>query len=251
MRFPFGYARYQLRDSVAQRLSLPLLVIGVFSALPLYVMMKNSPAGFMNSPQGANLVKQMYSQTVGLFLPLGAFLCAVGAASTDRQHGYFRFLFSKPVPVLAYYVQGYVVAGAAFVAMFGLITWGFSVMTIHFSVPRAVEAALLTYVLLGGIGFLLGALTRFDGIVFVVVYLAALLLQQLAAAANGLPHGGLPAWLAAVATVLPPVVKLDALRTQLFMSQPLDPSQLWLVIGYGVGAAVLGLVLLRKRSLAR
>jgi ABC-type multidrug transport system permease subunit len=251
MKAPFAYARYQLRDAVTQRLSLPLVVIALFSALPLYMMARTSPADFVHGPQGVNVVKQLYTQSVALFLPMGAFLCAVGVASTDRQHGYFRFIFSKPVNLLAYYAQGYLVAGVAFVAMFALITWVFGAMTFHFSVHRAAEAAVLTYVLLGGIGLLLGALTRFDGLAFIAVYLAALLLQQMMTAQNGLRNGGLPGWLSAIGTALPPVVKLDALRNQLYAAQPLDAAQLWYVIGYGAGAAVLGMVLLRLRPLAR
>jgi hypothetical protein len=245
------YARYQLRDAVTQRLSLPLVLIVFFSALPLYMMGKTSPAGFMHGAQGVNYVKQMYTQSVALFLPMGAYLCSVGVTSTDRQHGYFRFIFSKPVNVLAYYAQAYVVAGVAFVVMFGLVTWGFSAVTFHFSVHRGMEAAALTYVLIGGVGLLLGALTRFDGIAFIAVYIAALLLQQLMAAPNGMRNGGLPGWLALIGTSLPPVVKLDALRNQLYAAQPLDEVQLWTVLGYGVGAAVLGMVLLRLRPLAR
>ena len=251
MKAPLGYAHYQLRDAVTQRLSLPLVVIVLFSALPLYMMGKTSPAGFMHGAQGAGYVKQLYTQTVALFLPMGAFLCSVGVPSTDRQHGYFRFLFSKPVNLLAYYAQAYVVAGVAFVVLFGLITWGFGAMTFHFSVHRAMEAAVLTYVLIGGVGLLLGALTRFDGIAFIAVYLAALLLQQMMAVQNGLRNGGLPAWLSVIGMVLPPVAKLDALRNQLYAVQPLGAGELWHVLGYGAGAWVLGMVVLRLRPLAR
>ena len=251
MKVPVGYARYQLRDAVTQRLSLPLAVVVLFSVLPTYVMTKNSPAGAMHGALGATFATQLYTQSVALFLPLGAFLCAIGVPSNDRQHGYFRFLFSKPVHLLAYYAQAYLVAGAAFVAMFGLITWGFGAMTIHFSVHRAMEAALLTYVLIGGVGLLLGALTRFDGVAFIGIYAAALLLQQLIAAPNGMKNGGLPAWLAVIGRALPPVVKLDVLRNQLYAAQPLDPGQLWLVLGYGAAAALLGMALLRWRPLAR
>ena len=61
----------------------------------------------MQSPQGIDCAKQMFSQSITLYLPLGAFVGAVGVISADRQHGYFRFLFSKPVNVLAYYAQAY------------------------------------------------------------------------------------------------------------------------------------------------
>jgi ABC-type multidrug transport system permease subunit len=246
-----GYARYQLRDAVVQRLLLPLVVVTLFAALPAYMMTKNTPPGFMQGAQGINLARQMFAQSVTLFLPMGAFLCAVGVISTDRHQGYIRFLFSKPVNVLALYAQAYVVAGVAFVLMFGFITWAFGTMTVHFSVHRAMEAAALTYVLIGGIGLLLGVITRFDGMTLILVYVLALLLQQLMAARNGLPDGGLPGWLATIARALPPVHKLDDLRDHLYAAQPLDMAQLWHVLGYGGGAAILAFVLMRRLPLAR
>jgi ABC-type multidrug transport system permease subunit len=245
------YAQYQLRDALLQRLLLPLVIVSLFAALPAYLMTRNTPPGFMQGAQGINLAKQMFAQSITLFLPMGAFLCAVGVLSTDRQHGYFRFLFSKPVNVSAFYAQAYAVAGVAFVLMFGLITWGFGIMTVHFSVHRAMEAAALTYVLIGGIGLLLGVITRFDGMVLILVYALALLLQQLLTARNGLPDGGLPGWLAVIAKGLPPVHALDELRDQLYAAQPLDIGQLWHVLGYGGGAAILAFVLMRRLPLAR
>ena len=101
------YSRYQLPDFLLQRLTLPLVLLAFAAGLPTYLMMKNTPPGWMQSPQGINLARQMFSQSITLYLPLGAFVGAVGVISSDRQQGYFRFLFSKPVNVLAYYAQTY------------------------------------------------------------------------------------------------------------------------------------------------
>ena len=57
-----------------------------------------------------------------------------------------------------------------YVAVFGLIVGGFGAYTIHFSVHRSMEAALLTFVLIGGLGLLLGSLTRFDSAALIVVH---------------------------------------------------------------------------------
>jgi ABC-type multidrug transport system permease subunit len=245
------YSRYQLPDFLLQRLTLPLVLLAFAAGLPTYLMMKNTPPGWMQSPQGINLARQMFSQSITLYLPLGAFVGAVGVISSDRQQGYFRFLFSKPVNVLAYYAQTYLLHAIVYVAVFGLIVWGFGAYTVHFSVHRSMAAAALTFVLIGGLGLLLGALTRFDGAGLIGLYVLALILQQLVASPNGLKNGGLSDWLVVIAKALPPVVKLDTLRNHLYAGEALDMAQLWHVLGYGGGAAILGFLLLRRLPLAR
>jgi ABC-type transport system involved in multi-copper enzyme maturation permease subunit len=245
------YSRFQVPEFIQHRLALPLVLIAFTAGLPTYLATKNVPPGWMQSAQGINLAKQMFAQSITLFLPLGAFVAAIGVISADRQQGYFRFLFSKPVNVLAYYAQTYVLHAIVFVLTFGLIVWGFGAYTIHFSVHRSMEAALLTFVLIGGLGLLLGALTRYDGAGLIAIYVFALMLQQLMSAANGLKNGGLPDWLATLAKGLPPVGKLDHLRDHLYAGTTVDMAELWHVLGYGGGAALLGFILLRRLPLAR
>ena len=245
------YARYQLPDFFLYRLSLPLVLVAFAGGLPTYLMVSHGPPGWLESQQGINQVNQMFAQAITLYLPLGAFVAAIGVISGDRQQGHFRFLFSKPVNVLAYYAQAYLLNAMVFVAVFGVIVWVYGAYTIHISVHRSMEAAMLTFVLIGGLGLLFGAVTRFDGAALIAVYLVALILQQLAAARPGLPNGGLPAWLAFIARILPPVTTLDALRTHLYAGEALDAAQLWHVLGYGGGAAIVGFILLRRLPLAR
>ena len=245
------YVRYQVPDFFLQRLSLPLILVAFAAGLPAYLMTTHGPAGWLQSPQGISQVRQLFEQSVTLYLPLGAFVGAIGVVSADRQQGYFRFLFSKPVNVPAYYAQAYLVNAIVYVAVFGVIVWAFGAYTMHFSIHRSMEAAMLTFVLIGGIGLLLGAVTRFDGLVLILVYVVALVLQQLMASRAGVPNGGLPAWLAFIGKILPPVTALDALRMHLYAGEALDTAQLWHVLGYGGGAALVGFVLLRRLPLAR
>jgi hypothetical protein len=245
------YARYQGPDFLQQRLALPLILLAFVAALPTYLMTRNTPPGWMQSPQGIELAKQMFSQSITLYLPLGAFVGAVGVISTDRHQGYFRFLFSKPVNILAYYAQTYLLHAIIYVAVFGVIVWGYGAYTVHFSVHRAMEAAALTFVLIGGLGLLFGALTRFDGAALIAVYILALALGQLMMMPNGLQNGGLPAWLVPVVKGLPPVLKLDQLRDHLYAGQVLDMAQLVHVMAYGIVAALAGFLLLRRLPLAR
>jgi hypothetical protein len=245
------YSRYQVPEFIQHRLALPLVLIAFAGGLPTYLMTKNVPPGWMQSAEGVNLAKQMFAQSITLFLPLGAFVAAIGVISADRQQGYFRFLFSKPVNVLVYYAQTYALHAIVFVLTFGAIVWAFGAYTVHFSVHRSMEAAVLTFVLIGGLGLLLGALTRYDGAGLIAVYVLALMLQQLMAAPNGLKNGGLPDWLATLAKGLPPVGKLDHLRDHLYAGTAIDMPELWHVLGYGGGAALLGFLFLRRLPLAR
>jgi hypothetical protein len=246
------YARFQASEFVVHRLALPLILVAFAAGLPTYLMMKSASAGWLQTPQGINAVRQVFAQSVTLFLPLGAFVGAVGIVSADRQQGYFRFQFSKPVNVLGYYAQTYLLHALVYIAVFGVIVAAYGAYTIHFSVHRAMEAAALTFVLIGGLGLLFGALTRFDSAALIVVYLLALILQQLSAPPGGAPKPpGLPEWLVVVGKLLPPVVKLDQLRDQLYAGTALDMAQFWHVVGYGGGAALIGFVLLRRLPLAR
>lgn len=245
------YSRCFAREFVVHRLAVVLILLAFVSGLPTYLMTKNTPSGFMQSTQGVMLARQMFAQSVTLFLPLGAFVGAAGLVSADRQAGYFRFFFSKPVSVLGYYGTMYVVHALIFIAVFGSIVWIYGSYTIHFSVHGGMAAAALTFLLIGGLGLCFGALTRFDGGVLILVYTLALILQQMLAAKNALPDGGLPRWAALAAKALPPVVKLDRVRDSMYALAPVDMSAFWHVVAYGGGAALIGLVCLRRLPLSR
>ena len=241
------YARYQVGDYLMQRGALPFFLVLMLAAIPRFGMTHNAGPNFWTSPDGQNFAKQMFLNTITNFLPLGAYFAVVGLLSGDRQKGHFRFLFSKPVAMDRYYLQAMLLHGAAFVALFGVLAWGWGLATTHVSVWGAVQAAALTWVLLGGIGLALGALTRFDGGVLMVSYLAATITQQLSATAND----AVPSWVAVLARVLPPAQALDQTRGALYSGQPIDLSKFWLVVGYGAGAWLVGWIAMRRGSLQR
>jgi hypothetical protein len=242
-----AYLPFQLGDYLLQRATLAVVLVFFVAGVPLYGTLRGNP-GFFATPEGPQIAKQLFTSVVVLFLPLGAFLGVAGIISTDRQRGYVRFFFSKPLNVGAYYGQTCALHGAAFVGLFGLITWGYGAMTVHQPVVRAMEAAALTFVLVGGIGLLFSALTRFDGALLALTYVVAMTLQQVAAAPG---HEQLPLWAVRLARVLPPAFALDQLRAQLYSGQSPDTAQLWHVIGYGLGAFLLGLAALRKLPVSR
>ena len=241
------YLGYQLGDYLLQRASLPLILVLFVGGLPLYALLHNDRS-LLAGPQGPAMVRQLFASTVALFLPLGAFLAASGIVSTDRHQGHVRFYFARPVNVVGFYVQTYVVHGVCFTLLFGLITWVFGLLALPQSIAGAMGAAALTFVLIGGLGLLLSTLTRFDGALLVLLYLVSFTMQQIAAI-PGRPQ--LPAWAMFLARILPPAHPLDQLRDHLFAGSPLDMAQLWHVLAYGAAAFILGLVALRRLPLAR
>lgn len=243
-----AYLRFQLEDYLVQRAAIALILVLFVAGLPLWSTLRGQP-DFFKGPRGAAFAMQLYSGTLALFLPVGAFLGGSAIVSTDRHQGFIRFYFSKPVNVLAYYVQTYVLHCLVFVALFGALTWAFGAFTVHVSVHRAMEAAALTFVLVGGLGFLLSTLTRFDGGLVVLLYVISMTLQQVVA--QPARADVLPGWLRQLSRILPPAYALDQLRNHLYAREALDQWQLWHVIGYGAGAFLLGFFALRKLPLTR
>jgi hypothetical protein len=247
-----AYLRYQLADYLINRASLPIILVAFLAGMPLYAM--KYPPGFWQTTEGSAQAMVMFRSTVTIFLPVGAFLASVNLISVDRQQGHVRFFFSKPVNLLGYYGQAYLLHGVTFTLLFGLITWLFGLASSPIPVIPAMEAAVLTFVLIGSLGFMLGALTRYDGGILALVYLVATLTQQLAAQAKDFSPDRLadiPAIVRNLATVLPPAYSLDRIRVALYTASVVDTTMLVHVLGYSAGAIVIGVIALRRLPLAR
>ena len=242
-----AYARYQLLDYLAHRAALPALLVLVIAGVTVYAMSKNGPPGFWGTATGSQMAKSLFQQTMGLFLPLGAFMGINGLVAGDRQHGHFRFFFSKPVSVPAFYAQAFAVHLAAFVAIAAALAALLGAVTAPAPVLAAAESAALTFALVGGLGLLFGTLVRLDGGVLILVYTVSSVVQQVDAQQAGV----LPAWASSLGRALPPVLKLDQVRTHLFAGQSPAAADVWHVLGYGAAAAAVGLLVLRRAPLAR
>ena len=245
------YARYQLGDYLLQRAAIALILIGFVGFFPLYPMSRGTPPDFFTTPSGIKAAQTLYMSTVVLFLPLGAFLATSAFISSDRHQGYFRFLFSKPLNLVAYYSQAYVISMAGYIALFGLLTWIWGMLTHHQSIHRGMEAAALTFMLIGGIALIFNAITRFDGVCTAVTYMLTMTLQMIALGPSMQTHGGLPEWLFQLQRVLPPIYQLDKVRNALYTGDALVMADVWHVVLYSIGMTVVGLLLLRRAPLSR
>ena len=213
------YARYQLTDYLVER-GISTAVLGAVIVLAPLLL------GGAAARESAPLLFADAVARVGLLATLFALN---GISSIDRQRGYFRFLFAKPVSVPRFYAQDYLVRFAGVLAISSGLFAAFAA-------------------LVGGVGFLLSALTHHDGIALVVVYVAATLVRAgtvvLAAGTRGAQALGY------VSGVLPPFYRLDALRDALAAGTAPSTADLVWVLAYGLGCLAAGLLVLRHRPLS-
>jgi ABC-type polysaccharide/polyol phosphate export permease len=99
--------------------------------------------------------------------------------------------------------------------------------------------------LIGGIATVVGALTRRDGFVTVIVYMVTSVLQG-ASEADALAD-----WMDPIVELLPPIAKFTAARAMLLQGLMPDAEVLWHVGLCGAGLVALGLFLVKRLPLAR
>ncbi len=240
------YLRFQIGDFLLQKASIPLILAGVVGGMSVWVGSHQARPMDWNSVDGIRIAGQILKQSMDIFLPLLAFLSINSISSADRQHGHVRFFFSKPVPVTGYYLQTWCVYGLLVTLMGGLFTLVMQSFTTPLPVFGAMEAAALTWVLAGGVGYLLSSLTRIDGAVLILIWLVSSVLRTVAAIR---PETPLATWLLPLVKLLPPVDRLDAVRTALYGGQAPGSGAVLHIVAYGLCGLVLGVIVLRRRSL--
>ena len=233
------YAPWQLRDYLRER-GLSTLVLG---ALILLV----PPA--LGGPAARPAAPAFFAASIGNFGLLGVIFALNGLSSTDRQRGYFRFLFSKPVSVPRFYAQDAAVRLVGLLAVSLALCTAFAALTATPLPLWALAHVALTFVLVGGVGFLLGALTHHDGVALVGVLVLTALARAGGALLGWLGSGPAEA-LQFVARLLPPFHLLDPARDALAGGTAPAAGVLVAILSYGLGCFAAGLLVLRHRPLA-
>ena len=240
------YARYQAIDFLLQKASIPGILALFIGGMSVYLSTKQRTPVIWTSEDGARYAIVILKQAMDIFYPLATLLGINAISSADRQHGHVRFFFSKPVVVPRFYLQAYVVYGLLLTVLGGAFALLLQSFTTAIPVLGAMEAGVLTWILLGGVGFLLSSLSRFDGALLVLSWLASSILRVAAAEK---PESALPHWLLPIVKGLPPVDRLDAVRTALYNGHAAAAAPTMHVMGYGLAALVFGVLVLRRRSL--
>ncbi|HEV2017739.1 MAG TPA: hypothetical protein VGQ98_05455 [Gemmatimonadaceae bacterium] len=234
------YSLWQFRDFVVER-GVAILIIGLLWG---YVLI--APFRAAGGPQlKLNPSSPMWPLLITVassIVSLSVLIAVNGIVSTDKKMGYYRFLFSKPVSVLAYYVQLYFVHMVGVVAAMLVLSGILRTIVPDFSIVNYLLYTALIFVAMGGIGFFISVATRFDWVTLAAVWLGSRALRDLYGAKPGLPGK--------LVQVLPPVHKLDAVANGLITNGNAPTTDVIWLLAYGSLFFVLGLVLLRQGSLA-
>lgn len=247
------YAAWQLRDFIFER-GIPLLVVAALLLFPAIAgvrgMIRANSTGSTDHDIALGTFTSLIVGMLGFVIVLVA---TNGIVHNDIQRGYYRFLFAKPIAPWRYYAQSFVVNWLGAMLAASAVLAAFGALTTPFFPPGLFAFLTLYYVALGGLVFFVSVLTRLDWLIVAAIWAFAQLLRGMYPASSGL-FGRL------VDVLLPPAHRISVVGEALMRvgmpgsvrlgDSALLPSVLWLV-GWGALAFLAGLVLLRRRPLAR
>lgn len=240
-----AYLAFQARDFLLLRAGLPAGLVLLFG----WTMVRTAPSGIdWTAPlSGQRFLAEIVRVLSGMFVTLGAFLGVARIVTDDRANGYFRFLFSKPVSVVRFYGQQWVLTGTGLVLLAGGLALLLGAVTAPVPVGAIMTVMGLTWLLIGGVGFALSAATNYDAVLLVIAYVVSSALHALKDA----PGSPMAPWLRQLTRVTMPVHRLDYVRDQLYAGNPMPWGQAAIVAVYGAAFAVAAVVILHRASLSR
>ena len=234
-----SYAKYHLIDFLLERglmvfvlsvLNLSGLVISILSASP------EERARMRESSLGADVLILFPS-----LIMLAVLFSSQELISRPRKLSYYRLIFAKPVSPVRYYAQVFVLHMIGTVAFVTLLTAIFSAVALPMYLPGIAALTAIGFVLLGGIGFLLSAVTNYDAVATIGIVGIAFIGNALSAKYSGI-----------LVTTLRSVLPLDhvfALKP-LLLGTPVAAGDVAWVLAYGLIAFGLGLIAVRYTQLA-
>jgi hypothetical protein len=233
------YALWQFRDFWVER-GIAILLIGFLWGFVLIEPLRRT-MGPQLATAGAQVLG-IVIQVASAVVSLAVLIALNGMVSIDRKQGYYRFLFAKPVNPVAFYAQlFFVYMGGLLLAMLVLASLLHMVLP-NFSVINYLLYAAVIYIAMGGIGFFLSVTSRYDWLSLAAVWLGARILRDVATRFGD--------WRGKIVQLLPPVHKLDEVANSLILNRTAQMSDVAWLVGYGALFFVLGLVIVRRGSLA-
>lgn len=230
------YALWQLRDFVRER-GIALLVVGFLIGFTIV-----GPARVMLRTIDAGMAKTLLAAILAQVAFILAFITLNGLVSTDRKMGYYRFLFSKPVSIPAYYAQLFIVHLVGFLAVIAILLGAFAIFARPVSPFGPLLYCGLVFLSLGGIAFLVSSLVRYDWPVLAGIFLGSVILHSMWQYKEG--------WRRMVLAILPPLYRLtDALPDILNRGVVNTDDVLWL-LGYSAMCFAAGILVLKRRLFA-
>ncbi len=241
-----AYAGYQLRDFFLGRV--PLLVLAaslatwaVFRATGVTVAAFDPEAGI----GGREQAQAAFENALGVYAMIAAVFAAQGLVARDRWRGFDRILFSRPLVPAQYYLQAFVLAGAAIVAL-GVVAAGvFTVAVRPVSVPGVAAFIALAWLTVGTLALALSTLTAYHLPVLLALLSGAALLSQFADRLRA--SGTASPIIDAAQYLLPPVASIAALREPLAQGRLVAPEDLAWPLAFGFVCTVAAVLLLHRR----
>jgi hypothetical protein len=231
----WAYLTWQGRDFAFER-GAPLLIVATLMAGPIILNLRR-----LNPPDAA--VREVIVQLFGTFSLITVLIGVNGIVSNDRVRGYYRLLFAKPVSIPRYYAQAWIVNGLGLLATSVAVCAAIYVIGYPLFVWRVLLTVGLAYIALGGLGFFYSTVWRFDWVLMggtlALAHVLRLLFPAEASRAGKALH-----------VVLPPFHSLQDTGIDLARGQSVDPGLLLWMLGWGISGFLLGLFVLRRRSLA-
>jgi hypothetical protein len=230
------YALWQFRDFGRDR-AIALMIIGL--ALGFMFV---SPVKMMQVQITEASARQLVMVSLQQIVFICAFVALNGIVSNDRKQGYYRFLFSKPVSIPAYYAQQFVIYFVGFMAVMAILLGVFALMVYPLSPVAPLTYCAIVFLSLGGIAFFISSVFRFDWPILAAVFLGSALFHTLWENSDG--------WRKLVIAVLPPLNKLTSMLGTLLDNGTIETNELLWLLGYSLMFFLAGLFVLRRRPIA-
>jgi hypothetical protein len=227
------YLLWQFRDFVRER-GYAILLVGFLIGFTIV-----APVRGMGRTIDSNLARNLVIAVLSQVTFILAFITLNGIVSTDRKLGYYRFLFSKPVGIPAYYTQLFFVYFIGFLAAVAILLGVFSFFTAPIDLVRPLLFCALLYLSLGGIAFLISTLFRYDWPILAGIFLGSAVLHSLWQFDEG--------WRRMVLSILPPIYRLTAELPNIVNGRPVDTNSVLWLLGYSAICFAAGLYVLRRR----
>lgn len=235
------YALWQLRDYFIAKGTGTGMIVALLLFIAYLPLMLMRPA--VPPPEQLHAMAiEAFAQILTNFVLFGILFATNGIVAEDRKFGYYRFYFSKPVGVVAFYVQKFVVHLAGFLIIAAIMVEAFGRLILPIQPTGYFTVLALLFIGLGGIGFMLSSITTADWVSLIGVFVVSLLAWSL--------YGVDPGWRGTAVRLLPPVHTLPRIYEAMIAGGPVPMRHVWWIAGYGAACATLGLAVLTRRRLA-
>lgn len=248
------YALWQSGEFVMNVAIISLILFGLLGGLSImqihsmeqYYAMRRPPQPVPDM-QKISIFLQIY----GIFVTVGPIICLSGIVSQDRTMGYTRFLFSKPVSPRWFYLQSFVVRMLGFLVLGHALLFLYGAFEPPAYSPKFLADLVIAFLSYGGIIFLLSVVSRYDGLVAIVLFLVSAVVWGKWELATGFGH--------VLTYAFPPIEKYGDLHTwvvgltRMGTIGAVEFPWKWAVWGtsYGLACLALGLYLLRRIPLTK